>query len=135
YSGQYFFLARIWREAPPGSNPWGASTTLTQPGGGFDPPYRDNRASPFPYLLDKNAPFAPRGLSLTQKPDMKTLNVYSWNLSIQRQFGANWLASASYIGTRTLHVWGQYPINPAVFLGFGPRTPDGVQYATCSTTA
>jgi len=135
YSFGYVFMTGIWREDTSGSNPWGGRTTLTQPGGGLDAPWRDNGGSPFPYLLDKNAPFAPRGLFLTQKPDMKTLNVYSWNLSIQRQFGANWLASASYIGTRTLHVWGQYPINPAVFLGFGPCALDGVQYATCSTTA
>jgi hypothetical protein len=30
-----------------------------------------------PYVVDKNAPFVPRGVFLTQKDDMKTLNVYS----------------------------------------------------------
>jgi hypothetical protein len=90
--------------------------------------------SPFPYTVSKNAPFAPRGLFLTQKADMQTPNVYSWNLSLQQQIGTEWLLSGSYIGTRTLHVWGQYPVNPAVFLGFGPCTLDGVQYSTCSAT-
>ena len=135
YSYGYLFMTGIWREDTSGSNPWGGRTTVTQPGGGLDAPWRDNGGSPFPYVVDKNAPFTPRGLFLTQKPDMKTPNVYSWNLTIQQQIGSNWLASASYIGTRTLHVWGQYPINPAVFLGFDPCMLDGVQYVTCSVPA
>jgi hypothetical protein len=136
YSYGYVFMTGIWREDTSGSNPWGGRTTVTSPAGGLDAPWAGNPGgSPFPYLLDKNAPFVPRGLFLTQKEDMKTLNVYSWNLSLQQQIGADWLVSGSYIGARTLHVWGQYPINPAVFLGFGPCTLDGVAYATCSTTA
>jgi len=132
----YVFMTGIWREDTSGSNPWGGRTTLTQPAGGLDAPWLGYPGgSPFPYLLDKNAPFTPRGLFLTQKADMNTPNVYSTNLSIQRQIGSEWLASASYIGTRTLHVWGQYPVNPAALLGFGPCTLDGVQYATCTSTA
>ena len=132
----YVYMTGIWREDTSGSNPWGGRTTLTQPAGGLDAPWLGYPGgSPFPYLLDKNAPFTPRGLFLTQKADMNTPNVYSTNLSIQRQIGSEWLASASYIGTRTLHVWGQYPVNPAVLLGFGPCTLDGVPYATCSSTA
>jgi carboxypeptidase family protein len=134
YSYGYVFMTGIWREDTSGSNPWGGRTTLTAPAGGLDAPWQGYPGgSPFPYALDKNSPFAPRGLFLTQKADMQVPNVYSWNLSIQRQVGTDWLASASYIGTRTLHVWGQYAINPAVFLGFGPCTLDGVQYPTCST--
>jgi hypothetical protein len=135
YSYGYVFMTGIWREDTSGSNPWGGRTTVTRPAGGLDAPWFGYPGgSPFPYTVSKNAPFAPRGLFLTQKADMQTPNVYSWNLSLQQQIGADWLLSASYIGTRTLHVWGQYPINPAVFLGFGPCTLDGVQYSTCSAT-
>jgi hypothetical protein len=66
---------------------------------------------------------------------MKTPNTYSWNVSIQRQVAGQWVASGSYIGTRVMHLWGLTAINPAVFLGLGPCTLDGVVYPTCSTTA
>jgi carboxypeptidase family protein len=136
YTYGYVFMTGIWREDTSGSNPWGGRTTVTSPTGGLDAPWGGYPGgSPFPYFVDKNAPFVPRGLFLTQKDNMKTLNVYSWNLSLQQQIGTEWLVSGTYIGTRTLHVWGQYPINPAVLLGFGPCTLDGVAYATCSTAA
>jgi hypothetical protein len=71
---------------------------------------------------------------LTAKPDLKTQNTYSWNLGVQQQVGSEWLLSASYLATRTLHIWTQNAINPAQFLGFGPCTLNGVSYATCSAT-
>ena len=58
-----------------------------------------------------------------------------WNLAIQKQVGPNWIASASYIGSQTAHLWTIKQLNPAVFLGLGPCTLAGVQYAACSTTA
>jgi hypothetical protein len=42
--------------------------------------------------------------------------VTHWNLSIQRQIGEQWLASANYIGDATRHLWGTQPINPGVFI-------------------
>jgi Carboxypeptidase regulatory-like domain/TonB dependent receptor len=136
YTYGYVFMTGIWREDVSGSNPWGGRTTVTSPPGGLDAPWLGiSGGNPFPYGVDKNAPFVPRGLFLTQKEDMKTLNVYSSNVAIQQQFGKDWLLSASYIGTRTLHVWGQYAANPAIFLGTGPCTLDGVQYTSCSTAA
>jgi hypothetical protein len=120
YSYGYVFMSGIWREDVSGSNPWGGRTTITSPPGGLDAPWLGiPGGNPFPYTVNKTAPFVPRGLFLTQKPDMKTLNVYSTNVALQQQIGKDWLLSASYIGTRTLHVWGQYPANPAVFLGVG----------------
>jgi hypothetical protein len=56
-------------------------------------------------------------------------------MSIQRQFGANWLASASYLGNDTIHLWGNNPVNAPVFMGLGPCTINGVPYTTRSTTA
>jgi len=58
----------------------------------------------------------------------KTPTTASWNLSIQRQVGSDWILSASYIGNETAHVWAQKPGNPAVFLGLGPCTINGVSY-------
>jgi carboxypeptidase family protein len=65
-------------------------------------------------------------------PNMK---VSQWNLSMQRQVGTDWLLSASYLGTHSIHIFSIQQINPAVFLGLGPCTLNGVSYSTCSTTA
>ena len=67
--------------------------------------------------------------------DTPNMQVAQWNLAIQKQIGADWLVSASYLGNHTTHLWSNQQINPAVFLGLGPCTLNGVQYATCSTTA
>jgi hypothetical protein len=63
------------------------------------------------------------------------MQVYSWNLSLQRQVGSDWLVSASYLGNHTIHLWSTQQYNPAVFLGLGACTINGINYATCSTTA
>ena len=133
YAFGYAFLAGIWREDTAGSIPWGGRVSVSNPPGGLDAPWR-GLGSPFPYVLDKNAPFLPRGLFLTNKPDLTTPQTYSWNLAIQRQIGADYVVSASYLATRAMHIWTLNPINSAQFLGLGPCTLDGVQYATCSAT-
>jgi hypothetical protein len=61
--------------------------------------------------------------------------VQEWNLSIQRQIGNDWLVTANYVGTATRHLQTATQLNPAVFLGLGPCTINGVNYSTCSTTA
>ena len=115
YAFGYAFNNGGWRENTSGSNPWGGRTTITSPAGGLDNPWLGYPGgNPFPYVVDKNATFTPRGLFLTTPYDLKTPTTYSWNLSIQRQMEANWLVSASYIGTRTMHLWTHNPINPAV---------------------
>src|SRR5262249_22716428 len=63
------------------------------------------------------------------------LQVAQWNLSIQRQVTGNCLALANYLGTHTPHLWSTQQINPAVFLGLGPCTLNGVSYRMCSTCA
>ncbi len=133
YSYGYAFNSGIWREDTSGSNPWGGRTTITTPPGGLDGPWNGfPGGNPYPYLVDKNAKFTPYGLFLTTRYDLKTPTTYSWNLSLQRQFAADWLVSASYIGARTMHIWTLNPVNPSVFLGFNPCTLSGVTYTTCS---
>jgi Carboxypeptidase regulatory-like domain/TonB dependent receptor-like, beta-barrel len=135
YSYGYAFNSGIWREDTSGSNPWGGRTTITNPPGGLDGPWNGfPGGNPFPYVVDKNAKFTPYGQFLTTRYDLKTPNVYSWNLSLQRQIAGEWLASATYIGARTTHIWTLNPVNPAIFLGLGPCTLAGVQYTACSAT-
>jgi hypothetical protein len=59
---------------------------------------------------------------------------HSWNLSIQRQFTADWLVSANYLGSQTAHVWGSQELNPAIYMPGASCTLKGVTYNPCSTT-
>jgi len=134
YAFGYTFLSGVWREDSAGSIPWGGRVSVTNPPGGLDAPWR-GLGNPFPYVLDKNAPFLPNGLFLTNKPNLTTPQTYSWNLSVQREVATNWVASASYLATRAMHIWTQNAINPAIFLGTDPCTLNGVSYPVCSTSA
>lgn len=133
YAYGYAFLSGIWREDASGSIPWGGRVSVESPPGGLDAPWK-GLGNPFPYVLDQNAPFLPKGLFLTNKPDLTTPHIYSWNLAVQRQIGSNWVVSASYLATRGQHIWTENSINPAIFLGLGPCTLSGVSYTVCSST-
>ncbi|MBV9266936.1 MAG: TonB-dependent receptor [Acidobacteriaceae bacterium] len=61
--------------------------------------------------------------------------VSQWNATYQRQFAGNWMASVSYLGNETTHLWIAGETDPAVFLGTGPCTINGVSYKTCSSTS
>ena len=43
--------------------------------------------------------------------DTPNMRVGQWNLSIQKQVGADWLVSASYLGNATRHLWTTQPLN------------------------
>jgi len=100
------------------SNPWATYT------GG----------NPFPFVLSKNTAFPTFGSYRTDPFDYKPVTLTQWNLSLQRQFGADWLVTANYVGNSTIHLVSSLQLNPAVFLGLGPCAIDGVNYPVCSTT-
>jgi len=101
------------------SNPY-----ATQPGG-----------NPFPYSVSKNASFPVGGAFYNWPLHPKPTYLEQWNLTVQRQFGSDWLVSAGYLGNLTVHQWSTIDADPAVFLGLGPCTLNGVSYTTCSTTS
>jgi len=101
------------------SNPW-----ATYPGG-----------NPFPIAVDKNMVFPQFGTFGTHPFHVKPTVINQWNVSIQRQLGRDWLLTANYVGSSTSHLHTGNELNPAVFLGLGPCTINGVNYSTCSTTA
>ena len=104
-------------------NPWG-----NYPGG-----------DPFPRAagphVDKNTPWPNFNNIVDIDPDTANVQVYQWNLSLQKQLGQAWLASASYLGSNTIHLWTIQQINLPVFLGLGPCTIRGVNYNPCSATS
>jgi hypothetical protein len=106
--------------------------------GQFSDPYATNPGGDiFPYSVGADAPFSPYGVFIAIQPDLKTTGVHMWNLSIQRQFGQDWLVSATYTGSETQHLWVSYQTNPAQYI---PGSCAAGQYGLtkdgpCSTTA
>jgi hypothetical protein len=104
-------------------NPW-----ANQPGGDpFPRPYGRHVSSDTAWPL--------YGLGVALDYDSSNMQVQQWNLSLQRQIGADLLVSATYLGNHTAHFWATQPFNPAVYIPGGPCTLNGVAYNPCSTTA
>jgi hypothetical protein len=81
------------------SNPW--TTGYNYPGG-----------NPFP---PTGAYFPQYALWIVLPQNLKPTTLYQWNATYQRQFGGNWLASLTYMGNKTAHVWTGQEINPAIY--------------------
>jgi hypothetical protein len=144
-SPQMFFSVRFGSDAP-----WGPSLTsaaITTPGSFSDPWATQsayNGKSPFP-----NASFFPVGRSavsayVTEPTHLKPAYLQQWNLSIQRQIGANLLVSAAYVGNETTHLPTGRELDPGVYIagnctanGFFPApystVPDGLTKAGLCT--
>ena len=130
YSFGYAYVPGIQREDQAGSNPWGGRTTITGPAGGFVNPWQGfPLGNPFPYDVSKSVLFTPRGQFITTPYTLPTPNVYSWNVSFQRQIGTSWIATASYIGSRVMHLYNNVAINYAQSVN-GPNVASG-----CAATA
>jgi hypothetical protein len=85
--------------------------------GQFSDPYATNPGGNiFPYTVDKNAPFVKSGTFIYPHPGLQPTYVNQWNLVLQRQLGRDWLVSASYVGSESVHLWDSFQMNPAVFI-------------------
>jgi hypothetical protein len=115
--------------------PFGNRLRLDFPAGGFDDPYAQVGGDPHPIVTSRNTVFPPNGAFGVMKPDINSPRVQSWNVTVERQVGANWGVAASYLGNYTDRLWDLVPLNPAVFLGLSPCTLGGVAYPVCSTSA
>ena len=109
-----FFYTRVSNNPP-----WGA--TLTRAGGPFPlsnpwagypggDPYVQNTSTGKSYGF-----FPTGGVYAVSDTNLKSPQVNTWNLSIQRQFG-KWLLSGSYLGNHTAHLWSSRELNPEVFI-------------------
>ena len=112
-NGQYHLNTAI---APP----WGSDVRIQSPVGGLDNPFLGYPGgNPFPLPFDSNAGqaapanarFSPGANYLAIDPNIHPTTVQSYNASLQRQVGSNWVASASYIGAYTTHLWNMKALN------------------------
>jgi hypothetical protein len=115
--------------------PFGNGTLMEDPPGGWDDPYAHIGGDPHPIQTNANTPFLPYGPYGAISPDINSPRTQSWNVTVERQLGADWAASASYLGSYSDHLWWETQLNPGVFLGLGPCTLQGVSYAVCTTNA
>jgi hypothetical protein len=118
------------------SPPFGNTTILN--GGQFSNPYASNPGGNiFPFVLNSNSPFAPGGTYIAEQPNNVATQVHQWNAVVQRQFGSDWVVSATYTGSESLHLLSSYQVNPAVYI---PGNCSAGQYGLlapgpCSTGA
>jgi hypothetical protein len=120
---EIFFMDRFADDAP-----YGAATTLTLAGTAdtLSNPYLNSGFPTYPiaWPTASNA-FFPHGaygttaslggggVYLNVPLNMHPTTVDQWNLSYERQFGANWLVSATYLGSHTSHIWIGWDQDPA----------------------
>jgi carboxypeptidase family protein len=101
----------LWTSVIP---PWGSSTTLNNPS--FSDPWSAVAGgNPFPRNFSATTPFITNG-NYTVLSNIDPAQVQNWNLSIQRQLGSDFLVSASYLGSHTIHILGSEQLNPAIFI-------------------
>jgi hypothetical protein len=115
--------------------PFGNRLRFDFPAGGFDNPYGAVGGDPHPIVTSPTTIYPPGGAFGVMKPDIHSPRVQSWNVTVERQIGAAWGFAASYLGNDSDRLWDLVPLNPAVFMGLGPCTINGVAVPVCSTTA
>jgi hypothetical protein len=96
--------------------PWGSTVTVNAPD--ISNPwanYPGGNPFPTPTRFPSNHQFPSAGTFKFYPENARPTYLQQWNLSFQRQFGQNWLISATYLGNKTTHQWLGHEINPAVF--------------------
>jgi Carboxypeptidase regulatory-like domain len=117
-------------DAPPfgGTESFAASTHVTDP---FTNLYASNPGGNiFPYTVNANAPFVAGGAFIAIPPNLQIPEVHQWNFVVQRQFGRDWIASATYVGSESEHLLDSYQLNPATIVA----CPGGAALTTCNST-
>lgn len=87
----------------------------------------DNFAFVDPGYNPTNIPFptyATQGLNYSSlERDTKTDNSWQWNFTVQRQLPGDTLIEAAYVGSKGVHLMGNYVSNPSIPVGFDPKNP------------
>jgi hypothetical protein len=99
--------------------PWSIRVSITEPDGPFSDPYRGRsdfnsislegvgrRDAPFPYPVSAN--------SYDEK--FNTPLTYNYNLTLEREILAGWMARAAYVGSETDGGHNTITLNPAIYV-------------------
>jgi hypothetical protein len=100
--------------------PYGDAITINPPAGSLSDPYNGypgGNPFPQPYPPPKATAFFPIGGSYFLFPvNMKPSYTQTWNLTIEKQLGANWEVTAAYLGNHVVHIPSGNELNPAVYI-------------------
>jgi hypothetical protein len=135
-AGILYDVTETWfNERETTNAPVGTSLQIDNPVGGLTNPWQGYAGgNPFPQGGKAYFPVT-NGTYVNMPINPKPTYVANWNVTYQRQFAGSWMASISYLGNKTTHLWSNNgEMNPAMFLGLGPCTLGGTFYSTCSTT-
>ncbi len=118
-TAELFYAERLTTNAP-----YGNQIDIPTPPSFADPYAKYPGGSPFPvsYPPPSTFNFAPASVFVNMPLDTKPTYTAQWNVSYQRQIASNWLASLTYMGNKTTHVWVGEDMNPAVY---GPGATTG----------
>jgi Carboxypeptidase regulatory-like domain len=116
YGLVYDFPAAEYQLINAQAQPFGNSTVLLNPPGGFDRPYAPG-GDPHPIETGPDVTYYPHGEFGATDPHINSPRIQQWNVTLERQIGATWQVAASYLGSHTDRLWNQVAMNPGVFLG------------------
>ena len=136
YALAYDFMSSDYHQINSSAPPFGNRSLITDPPGRMDDPYAAVGGDPHPIVTNRDVAYPAFGSFGTMNPDINSPRVQTWNVTFERQLGANWGVAASYIGTYSDRLWAQTSVNPGIYMGLGPCTlRDGRTYSVCSTNA
>jgi len=122
-TGQVYYSERVMTNPP-----FVDDTTVANPGP-FNNPwlgYPGGSPFPIPSPAPSNVPFPLNAAYVVLPQHLHTMYMSQWNLSYQRQFAGNWLATVSYIGNKTTHLWLAQDLNYSIY-GPGASTANTTQ--------
>ena len=113
------------------NSPYAAEIILNSPSAPFNDPWLGYPGgNPFPGQNPppSNVVFPTSAQWVNEPLIQRTPYMAQWNVSYQRQFAKDWLASLSYLGNKTTHVWLANDLNHVVYV------PGTCGNGPCSTT-
>jgi hypothetical protein len=72
--------------------------------------------NPFPYTFSASSPTTLPATVSVRNPSRRTAYVQSWNLTLERKFGASLLGRGSYVGSKGTKLETYYEGNPAIYI-------------------
>jgi hypothetical protein len=82
---------------------------------------------PIPSPPPKNVAFPTAAAYVALQPDFKPERMQQWNVSYQRQFSGNWLATVTYLGNKTTHALMATELNYATYIPGASSTANTAQ--------
>jgi hypothetical protein len=116
--------AHLWTSISP---PFNYDVTVNNPR--YDDPWGNYPGgSPFPATYGKDAKYTQFGGITVMPYHLDPSQAQNWNLSVQHQFGQDFVVSASYLGNHVVHMLMTAPLNPAIYFP-GNADPNGKCFA------